>query len=203
MTWNNRRGAVLLVATVCMAGMLIGCGAGGTSFPEKTQLELLDGTLIDADRDGGAPSLASSAWDFFRQNDNGTPGLFLVHIEFGPDGNLTGFEENTLAAEVFGQTIILDGERHDTTQEGVSYAGATYGGEAETGLGFEVRVAAYYSAFQVAEGYASAIGEFTDEDTIEGMFTFRTEVSDLAESFVGPEANQDDEFAIIAYRATE
>ena len=67
-------------------------------------------------------------------------------------------------------------------------------------MAFAARLTAYYTAFQVAEGEASAICEFLDEDTIVGTFSFSVQVSDLAESFVGADMNQEDEFEIIAYR---
>jgi len=186
---------VALVST----SVMFGCGAGG-SFPETVQLELLDSTLIDATLGGGAPSLANSEWAFYRLNPDGSRGALLLRIPFGPEGNLISFEDNTLATEVFGQTIILDGQKHDTAQDGLSYAAATYGGESESGLGFAAQLTAYYSAFQVADGEAAAIGEFVNENVIVGTFSFSVEVSDLAESFVGGDMNQEDEFEIIAYR---
>lgn len=193
------RALTLVAVALVSTSVMFGCGAGG-SFPETLPLELLDSTVIDATLGGGAPSLANSEWVFYRRNANGDRGALLLRIPFGPEGNLVSFEDNTLATQVFGQTIILDGQKHDTAQEGLSYAAATYGGESESGLGFAAQLTAYYSVLQVAEGEASAIGEFLDEDTIVGTFSFNVEVSDLAESFVGSDMSQEDEFEFIAYR---
>lgn len=196
---SKARALTLVAVALVSTSVMFGCGAGG-SFPETLPLELLDSTIIDATLGGGAPSLANSEWVFYRSNANGSRGALLLRIPFGPEGNLVSFEDNTLATQVFGQTIILDGQKHDTAQEGLSYAAATYGGENESGLGFAAQLTAYYSVLQVAEGEASAIGEFLDEDTIVGTFSFNVEVSDLAESFVGSDMSQEDEFEFIAYR---
>ncbi|HNQ21810.1 MAG TPA: hypothetical protein PKK06_01825 [Phycisphaerae bacterium] len=199
MSNTSVRGALVAVVAMTTVGLVGGCGSGG-GFAKTASLELLDGTIIEAPMSGGAPSLANSEWMFYRRNADGTPGAPLVRVPFGPDGNLISFEDNTLAVDVFGETIILDGERHDTSTDGVSYAAATYGAEGASGLGFQVQVFAYYSSFQVAEGEASLIAEYVDADTLVGTFYFRTEVSDLAANYVGTGANQEDEFEVIALR---
>src|SRR3990172_6122225 len=118
-----------LIVAICLSISFIGCGSGNrTGLPKSVTLELLDGTIIEVEQGAGAASLANSQWQFFRTSPS-AQAIAFVTVNFGPDGNLESFENNTIAQEIFGDTILFDGQRHNTTQQGLQYAAATFGAE--------------------------------------------------------------------------
>lgn len=161
---------------------------------------LPDGTSVEAERGSGAPSLANSQWQFFQVE--GLAGAFVT-VNFGPDGNLESFEDNTIASGIFGDSIIFDGQRHSTRQQGVQYAAATYGAETADagGFAFVGRLSAFFSGVKVASGTATATATFdpNDPDTVFGTFTFSTRVTISSV----PGGNVDDEFEFIGRRVIE
>jgi hypothetical protein len=200
------RNGLLFTALVFAASLgpsLGGCGSAQRSgLPETVTIELPDGTTVEAGQGTGAPSLANSRWEFF-QSSSSAQGLAFVTIIFGPEGNLESFQNNTIAQEIFGDTIVFDGQRHSTTQQGLSYAAATFGAETAdaTGFAFEGRLTAFAAGIQAANGTATATASYdpNDPDTVVGTFTFSTRVT-IASI---PDANIDDEFAFVGHRVTE
>jgi hypothetical protein len=182
---------------------LTGCFSRGNSLPSTIIVELPDGTTVEVEQGDGVPSLADSSWDFFRTAAE-AQGISFVTIVFGAEGNLQTFENNTIASQIFGSTILFDGERHDTSQAGFEYAATTFGaGMADgTGFSFEGRVTAFYAGLKVGEGEASATGTFDpdDPDVLTGTFYYTTEVT-LPFPIEG--ADQEDEFPFIARRVVE
>ncbi len=181
---------------------LAGCGAGKNNLPSTVTVELPDGTTVEVEPGSGIASLADSQWQFFRTAAAGQ-GLPFLTIVFGADGNLESFEDNTIAAEIFGSSIRFDGSRHDTTQKGLQYAASTYGAETSDGSGFafEGRMTAFAAGIQAGTAELTAAGTFDpdDADTMIGVFTFSTRVTLISI----PEANQDEEFPFIAHRVVE
>jgi hypothetical protein len=165
-------------------------------------VELPDGTTVTADKGAGAPALANTTWNFYRGSATAQRAVFLT-IAFGDDGNLERFDNNTLASQIFGDTIVFDGARHNTNQPGVTYSAATYGAQTAdaTGFTFAGRFTGFAAGFQAANGQASATGTFDPDDPsmMRGVFYFKTEVTliDL------PEGNQEDEFNFTAELVTE
>jgi hypothetical protein len=195
------RKVTVFAASVSLS--LVGCGSrGSTGLPETVTLELLDGTIIEVEQGTGAASLANSQWQFFRTSPS-AQALAFVTINFGPDGELESFEDNTIAQEIFGDTILFDGQRHNTAQQGLQYAAATYGAESvdASGFAFEGRLTAFFAGIQAANGTATATATFDadDPDTVLGTFTFSTRVT-LASI---PGGNTDDEFTFEGRRVTE
>jgi len=191
---------VLIAVIATAAG---GCGSrGAAGVPDSVTVQLPDGTEVQATLGAGVPSLADSEWRFFRTAGT-AQSIPFVTIAFGAEGNLAAFENNTIATEVFGATIVFDGDRHDTSQPGVEYAAATYGAETSdaTGFAFEGRLTAFAGPLQVATATASASGTFDpdDPDTMTGTFAFSTRVSLSAI----PEGDLDEEFTFIAHRVVE
>ncbi len=170
-------------------------------MPDTVAVELPDGTTANVTMGAGVASLADSTWQFYQSFGSGQSLPFLV-ISFGPEGNLAAFENNSIAPEIFGDTIYFDGERHATAQTGLSYAAATYGAETSDAMGFafEGRLTAFAASIQVAQATASASGTFAadDPDTMTGTFAITTEVTVTSM----PEANIDESFAFIAHRIT-
>jgi hypothetical protein len=141
-------------------------------------LVLPDGTTVDVGQGSGAASLANSQWQFFRAPVSAQ--ALVATISFGPDGELVLFEDNTIAPEIFGDTIRFDGQRHSTTQQGLEYAAATFGAETgdASGFTFEGRLAAFFAGIQAANGTAAATATYVagDPDTVEGTFKFSMQV---------------------------
>ena len=194
------RNGIIFAASLSLSVM--GCGSRSTGLPESVTLELPDGTTVEAEQGDGVPSLANSQWEFFRSSSS-AQSIAFVTINFGPDGNLESFEENTIAQEIFGDTIQFDGQRHNTAQKGLQYAAATFGAETADagGFAFEGRLTAFAAGFEAARATATATATFDpdDPDTIEGTFTFSTRVTITSI----PEGDMDDEFAFVGRRVTD
>ncbi len=195
--WN-----VMLFAS-SLSLSLLACGSNAsTGLPASVTLELLDGTIIEAEQGAGAASLANSQWQFFRTSPS-AQSLAFVTINFGPEGELESFEDNTIAQEIFGDTIQFDGQRHNTAQQGLQYAAATYGAESDdaSGFAFEGRLTAYFAGIQAANGTATATATYDADDPnrVSGTFTFSTRVI-LAQI---PGGNSDDTFLFVGRRVIE
>ena len=161
--------------------MLTGCG-GGDSLPDTVTINLPDGSEVETTLGSGVISLADSRWQLTRGPGASAQGLAFVVVRFGPNGELAAFENNTLASDIFGSELIFDGETHETTQAGLTYAAATYGAETidSQGFAFEGLLSAYVPIVgEVAVATASASGEFDGEDidTIRGTFEFVSDVT--------------------------
>jgi len=182
----------ICVSLTSMAGLhcVHGCGVGSRDVPSAVIVELPDGTEVTATQGSGVISLADTEWDFFATAANAQGAAFL-RLRFGPNGNLAAFENNTLASEIFGSTILFDGARHNTTQQGLQYAAATYGAETSDGSGFafEGVLTAFAAGLEAANATAAATGEFVPEDPnlMHGTFEFTSQVTLLNI----PEGNQD------------
>lgn len=174
-----------------------GCGAANNGLPTKVRVTLPGGLIVDADQGSGAQVLANTSWNFRRTLSNGQSAIFVT-IAFGPNGNIARFDNNTMAREVFGNTIHFDGKRHNTNQPGITYSAATYGAQTEdgTGVSFAGRFTGFAAGIVAANGSAEAIGMIDPENStiMRGTFSFRTEVT-LVDI---PDANQQDEFAFVA-----
>lgn len=195
---------VLVVSVFTVVGLL-GCGGGrATGLPESVTIQLPDGTETEATLGAGVLSLADTTWEFTQVWPGGAlSGTPFVTITFGPEGELTSFENNTVASEIFGDTILFDGARHNTSQQGLSYAAGTFGAETSDGNGFAF--VGELNAFapilgKVAEATATASGVFDadDPDVMSGTFTFDGEV--LVDLPGVPTDPFSDEFDYIAHR---
>lgn len=179
----------------------VGCG-GGSSVPSAVTIELPDGTEVRATQGSGVITLADSQWDFFRTAST-AQGAAFVRIQFGSQGELTRFDNNTIASEIFGSTLIFDGARHNTTQQGLQYAAATFGAETSdsSGFAFQGLLTAFAAGLEAATATATASGTFDadDPDTMRGTFTFSSRVTLLDI----PEGNIDDSFTFVGRRVTE
>jgi len=184
-----------------LTGIFLGAIAAGctqnNNLPGQVEVELPDGTTVQTTLGSGVLSLADSTWDFFRTGSS-AQGAAFVRVQFGPEGQLTRFENNTIAREIFGATIIFDGARHNTTQQGLQYAAATYGAETadSTGFSFQGLLTAFFGGLEAANATASAAGTFDADDpnVVRGTFAFSSRVTLLSI----PEGNQDDEFSFEA-----
>jgi hypothetical protein len=129
-----------------------------------------------------------------------------VTISFGSEGQLRAFEDNTFAAEIFGPTLIFDGQQHATSQDGLTYAAATYGAETSDATGFtfvgELNAFAVIIG-KVADATATASGAFDpdDPDVMTGTFSFEY---DITVEFPGvPTGGDSSEFGFIAHRIVD
>jgi hypothetical protein len=99
---------------VSVCGLVwLGCGGGRATLPATVDVTLPDGSTVSVEQGGGAASLANSTWRFLRVAGN-AQGVSFLTINFGPDGGLQSFENNTIASAIFGDTILFDGEVHST-----------------------------------------------------------------------------------------
>ena len=174
----------LIFVTAALAAVgLTGCGTGGaTGLSTSVTLDLPDGTTTEATLGAGVASLANSTWSFSQSfPSGGTASAPFMTISFGPDGELTSFEDNTISPEIFGDTILFDGQRHETSQAGLSYAAATFGAETSdaSGFAFVGELNAYAPILgTVATATATADGQFDpdDPDVMTGSFSFVADV---------------------------
>ena len=188
--------------TLVLAAQLGCAGGSGGSLPETVTVELPDGTSVEVEQGAGAPSLANSTWEFFQTTSAGQS-IPFVTITFGPEGNLERFENNTLASEIFGDTILFDGARHNTTQKGLTYVAATFGAETTdaSGFTFEGRLSAFAGPIEAATATATASASYDadDPDTVVGTFSFSSRVTISSV----PEGDIDLQFDIIGHRTTQ
>ncbi|MCO6439292.1 MAG: hypothetical protein J5J06_19555 [Phycisphaerae bacterium] len=201
--WTRGVAVVLFPAVVCVGlASLSGCGPSNNGLPSQLTVTLPDGSEAPVTLGSGVISLADTRWTFYQAAPNGQ-GAAFVTIRFGSEGQLEAFEDNTIAANIFGDTILFDGARYPTAIPGVSYAAATYGAESSdaTGFAFEGRLTGFAAGLEAASGTASAVGEFDvdDPDTIRGTFSYKTEVTLISI----PEGNQEDEFNFVGRRVVE
>ena len=192
--------AVLLA----LAGLATtGCGSRN-SVPSSVPVTLPDGTTVNVTMGAGVISLADTVWDFYHVAGN-LQGAAFVRIRFDSEGSLAGFENNTIASEIFGDTVLFDGQTHETSQAGLSYAAATYGAETSdsTGFTFEGRLTAYAAGFEAAAVTATAMAEFDPEDpnVVRGTFSYTSEVLMFADMF--PQGNMEDEFPFMGQRVID
>lgn len=182
--------------------LLVIGGCGGNKLPQTTTIELPDGTTQEATLGSGVVSFANSRWQFFQTSPTAQSAAFAT-IRFGPNGELEAFEDNTIASNIFGNTIIFDGERHPTNQQGLTYEAGTFGAATADarGFAFEGAVTAFAAGIQAASATASAQGEFQNDDinTVHGTFEFSSRVTLLDI----PEGNIDMSFEFIGQRVQE
>lgn len=186
-----------------VSGLVFSAGAcGGNGLPSEVTIELPDGTEVSTTLGSGVISLADTTWDFYRVANTGQ-GIAFVRVQFGSQGELAMFENNTIASSIFGDTIIFDGQRHNTSQVGLQYAAATFGAETAdaTGFTFEARLTGFAAGLEAATATATAVAEFDpdDPDTVMGTFTFTSRVTLLDI----PEGNIDDEFSFVGQRVVD
>ena len=198
-----------MLRTFVVVGLLViplGCGTQGGAIPDLVTLELPDGTTTTATLGAGVASLANSTWEFYITGQidlSPAQAVPFVAISFGPEGELTQFDQNTFSPEIFGDTIYFDGKRHNTNQTGLAYSAATYGAETSdaTGFTFVGRLAAFAAGLNAANATATASGTFdsNDPNTMTGEFSFSVRVTITSI----PDANTDQAYTYVAYRVTE
>lgn len=189
--------------TILLSGVFVlsiaGCGGIAGNLPGEVTVLLPDGTTQTVTLGAGVPSLANSTWQFSQSFSAGQTVVFLT-ISFGAQGNLERFDGNTIAPEIFGDTILFDGMRHSTNQPGLSYTAGTYGAETSDAMGFtfEGRLTAFAAGLVAANAKAIASGVFDSEDpnTMSGTFSITTEVTITSI----PEANVNETFPFVARR---
>ena len=165
------------MARICLAIMfpivamttLVGCN--GNIGPETETLTLPDGTVVTVGQDDGAVSLADSRWEL---RNGGTP---FVTFVFDDGGNLTTFTDFTLASDLLGSELILDGKKHSTGLPLVEYSAITFEAETDDGTGFTF--VTLISAFapiigEIASATATATSQLDpdDPDIMTGDFVF-------------------------------
>jgi len=187
-------------ALLCI--VVAGCGGANNGLSRTRTVELPDGTSVQTTLGSGVISFADSTWEFLQTGPAGQNVPFMT-IRFGPDGELEAFENNTLASDIFGSTILFDGSRHPTSIQGVTYAAATYGAETadSTGFAFEGQLTGFLGGLTAASATATASGTFDgqDIDTVRGTFSFTSRMTLVSI----PGGDLDLEFNFIGRRVTE
>lgn len=185
----------LVSVSVMTLGMLAGCGATANPLPKEVSVVLPDGTTTDAVIGSGPQSLANKQLSLRRTLPSGQ-GFQFIRIVFNDQGGVSEFADNTIAPEIFGTSIILDGKGHSTQQAGLSYSGGVYGAETNDGSGiaFEARIKGFAAGLQAASATASATATWEDDGTLVGTFSYSTRVT-LVDI---PNANQDATFSFAA-----
>lgn len=169
----------LTTAAPLVLSAILGCGGNNTSLPGTVIIALPDGTETEVTLGSGVLSLANTTWQFFSTGP-AAPAAPFVTVVFGPDGQLVRFEDNTFSPEVFGSTILFDGNRHDTSQPGLTYAAGTYGAETSDAAGFSFvgQLNAFFAGVEVATATATATGALDPNDptVMTGTFEFTTTI---------------------------
>ncbi len=198
------------ILTLVLSGGLIvaigSCGNKSGAVPESVTVELPDGTTATVTLGAGVPSLADSTWEFFVTGElesSAAQSLPFLVITFGPEGELTRFDDNTLSPEIFGDTIYFDGDNHSTNQQGLTYTAGTYGAETSDASGFSFvgKLTAFAAGFTAANATITATGTFDADDpgSMTGELTFSVRAT---VDFI-PNANIDQGYSFIAHRVTE
>lgn len=204
MRTNPCRRLATIALIVSMPAIVTGCGSVANPLPQAVTVTLPDGTTTQATLGAGVASLSDSTWQFFATTGE-AQGLPFLTITFNEDGALERFDDNTLAPEVFGSTILFDGATHATSVPSVTYSAATYGAETSdsTGFTFEGRLNAFAAGLRVAGATASASGMFdeTDPDVMTGTFEYDVQMEVDIPGVPVQEGTQS--FGFIAHRAVE
>jgi hypothetical protein len=191
--------ASLFSAFLLLVPVLTSCG-NNASLPQSVELTLPSGIVLEARFGSGPASLANTEWRVYRVAPNAQDTPFLTLI-FNEEGGISEITDNSIAPQIFGDTILLDGQRHPTTQEGLTYAAAVYGTESDDGseIAFDLRLRGYVAGVLAATGEASAQAMRIDEDAMEGTFHYKTEVTivDI------PGANQEETLNFRAQRLSQ
>ena len=191
---------LFVLPTLCCF-VLPGCG-GKPPVPSSVDVVLPDGTTVTATLGSGVVSLANSVWGFCRSATNPDCSNPFVVIHFNSTGSLESFEDNTIASEIFGDTILFDGIPHNTAQPALQYVAATFGAETSdsSGFTFEGHLTALAAGFEAANATATATAEFDPEDSgvVYGTFTFSSQILLFPELFPG--GNINDSFAFAGRR---
>jgi len=187
-----------MISSVWLA--VVGCGNSST-LPGSVQVSLPDSSTQTAMLGSGVQSLANTEWSVFRAADN----RFMAKITFDENGAMSALMDNqVLGKEVFGSSIIADGQVQSTAIDGLSYTAGSFGSENDSGFAFEMRAVAFFSGIEVGNGSAKASGTH-DADTMEGTFSFKFTLSSLAASLVTiPEGTKtEDTFEFKAFLVTD
>lgn len=205
MRCDQLRKLMIVVLGGLASAMIVGCGSSANGLASEVTIELPDGTTTQVTAGAGVITLADTSWEFFATSGS-TQGAPFVTINFGSEGELQAFENNTFASEIFGASIIFDGQQHPTAQDGLTYAAATYGAETSDATGFtfvgELNAFAVIIG-KVADATAMATGTFDadDPDVMTGTFSFEY---DITVEFPGvPTGGDSSEFSFIANRIVE
>lgn len=197
-----QRSHVLAACCIVLTVGIAGCGSSTNGLPSTVTVELPDGSAEVVTLGSGVVSFADSRWQFY-QTSAAAQGVPFAIVRFGPEGELEAFEDNTIASSIFGSEIIFDGAKHPTTQQGLSYAAATFGAQTSDsqGFAFEGRLTAFAAMLEAANATASAVGEFDGDDinTVRGTFTFSSRMTLLDI----PEGNMDLSFDFMGTRIIE
>ncbi len=192
---------VLVVGAMGLTFLTVnGCGGpANNGLASEVTVQLPDGTSTTATLGSGVIALADSSWEFFTTAINGQ-GVPFVVITFGPNGELTEFNDNTLGADIFGSTILFDGARHNTAQSGLQYAAATFGAQTSDATGFTLAadISVFAVGLEAATATATATGMFdaNDPDVMTGTFDFVSTVTLLDI----PEGNQNISISFLGRR---
>ena len=191
----------LLVLPTLFCLVLPGC-AGKPPVPSSVDVVLPDGTTVTATMGSGVISLANSVWGFCRSATNPDCLNPFMVVHFNSTGSLESFQDNTIASQIFGDTILFDGIAHNTAQAGLQYVAATFGAETSdsSGFTFEGRLTGLAAGFEAATATATATAEFdpVDPDVVFGTFSFSSEILLFPEMFPG--GNIDDSFPFAGRR---
>lgn len=193
-------GLLVLVLAGCLFS-IGGCGAASSGLPDAVTITLPDGTETQATLGSGVVTLADTRWQFFATS-GASQGLPFVTIRFDEDGNLAAWEDNTIASSVLGDTVLFDGQKHNTNQPPLAYAAATYGASTSdaSGFAFEGRFTGYAATFTVATGEATASGTFDPDDPNVMTGSFSYAITILVDFPGVPTDGLDAEFTFIAHK---
>ncbi len=183
-------------ALTCAALLVSGCGTTANSLPQTTEVLLPDGSVVTAARGEGPKELAGKQLSLRAVAPSAGQSANFIRLVMNENGGISAFEDNTIAPEIFGSTIILDGRPHPTLQPGLSYAGAVYGAVSSDGKGFtfQAKIQAFAAGVLAATAEAGVQAEFIDAETVGGVFDYKTVVT-LVDI---PEGNQSGSIEFVA-----
>jgi hypothetical protein len=169
-----------MLGACAIGGLLMaGCGSITNALPETTEVLLPDGTQATAARGEGPKELAGKQLSLRAIAPSAGQSANFLRLVMNSRGGISSFEDNTIAPEIFGTRIILDGRQHPTLQPGLSYSGAVYGAVSTDGktFTFQARIQAFAAGLLAATAEANVQAEFIDAETVGGVFEYKTQVT--------------------------
>ena len=180
------------------AALNLGCFVTPPDLPETLAVALPGGQSRDVPAGTGPSALANTVWDCYRAASfPGAGDLFIVSVEFGPQGQVARFFDNQVYfPQILGPELVPDGLVRPNTFPGMTYKAASFGASVGNEFGFAAPLNLYLAGSRVGTGVAYAYGTIAGS-RIDGTFGYTTEILVSGSPF---SSGGSDEYAFYALR---
>lgn len=175
-----------------------GCFMAPPDLPDTLAVALPGGQSRDVAAGTGPSALANTVWDCYRASSvPGAADLFIVSVEFGPQGEVARFFDNQVYfPQILGPELVPDGLIHPNAFPGMTYRAASFGASVGDEFGFAAPLNLYLAGSRVGTGVAYAYGTVSG-GRIDGTFGYTTEILVSGSPF---SSGGSDEYAFYALR---